>query len=138
MLSMIVPVFNEERYVGEVLDALLAKELSDHRRRSSSSRATAPTARARSCASYEGTPGRHASSSRTSRAARATPCGGLARHGTIVLIQDADFEYDLDDYDALLEPILQRRTSFVLGSAEPRPRRLEGAASTRPRGRRAS
>ena len=33
-----------------------------------------------------------------------------------MLIQDADFEYDLDDYDALLEPIVQRRTSFVLGS----------------------
>src|SRR5262249_20295892 len=36
--------------------------------------------------------------------------------GTIILIQDADFEYDLDDYDALLEPILQHKTSFVLGS----------------------
>ena len=35
--------------------------------------------------------------------------------GTIVLIQDADFEYDLDD-EALLEPIVHRRTSFVLGS----------------------
>jgi hypothetical protein len=33
-----------------------------------------------------------------------------------VLIQDADFEYDIDDYDALLEPILQRKASFVLGS----------------------
>jgi hypothetical protein len=42
---------------------------------------------------------------------------GLAvAKGSIVLIQDADFEYDLDDYDALLEPLLQRRTSFVLGS----------------------
>ena len=39
-----------------------------------------------------------------------------AATGHIVLIQDADFEYDLDDYDALLEPIVQRRTSFVLGS----------------------
>src|SRR4029079_17674221 len=36
--------------------------------------------------------------------------------GTIVLIQDADFEYDIDDYDALIEPILQRKASFVLGS----------------------
>jgi len=36
--------------------------------------------------------------------------------GTIVLIQDADFEYDIDDYDALLEPILQHKASFVLGS----------------------
>ena len=42
---------------------------------------------------------------------------GLAHvTGTIVLIQDADFEYDIDDYDALLEPILQHRATFVLGS----------------------
>jgi glycosyltransferase involved in cell wall biosynthesis len=42
---------------------------------------------------------------------------GLARvTGTIVLIQDADFEYDIDDYDALLEPILQHKATFVLGS----------------------
>ena len=36
--------------------------------------------------------------------------------GTIVLIQDADFEYDINDYDALLEPILQHKATFVLGS----------------------
>jgi hypothetical protein len=42
--------------------------------------------------------------------------GLAACTGSIVLIQDADWEYDIDDYDALLEPILQGRTSFVLGS----------------------
>jgi glycosyltransferase involved in cell wall biosynthesis len=36
--------------------------------------------------------------------------------GDIVLIQDADLEYDLNDYDALLEPLLQDRAAFVLGS----------------------
>src|SRR3569623_2066191 len=36
--------------------------------------------------------------------------------GTIVLIQDSDFEYDIEDYDALLEPLLQRKTMIVLGS----------------------
>ena len=42
---------------------------------------------------------------------------GLAHvTGTIILIQDADFEYDIDDYDALLEPILQHKATFVLGS----------------------
>jgi hypothetical protein len=42
---------------------------------------------------------------------------GLAHvTGTIVLIQDADFEYDIEDYDALLEPLLQRKAMFVLGS----------------------
>ncbi len=32
------------------------------------------------------------------------------------MIQDADFEYDFDDYAALLAPIMQRHASFVLGS----------------------
>jgi hypothetical protein len=32
------------------------------------------------------------------------------------LIQDADLEYDLNDYDVLLEPLLAGRAAFVLGS----------------------
>jgi len=42
---------------------------------------------------------------------------GLAEaSGDIVLIQDADLEYDLEDYDSLIEPLLSGRESFVLGA----------------------
>jgi SAM-dependent methyltransferase len=37
-------------------------------------------------------------------------------NGAYVLIQDADDEYDIDDYDALLEPLLTGEASFVLGA----------------------
>jgi glycosyltransferase involved in cell wall biosynthesis len=36
--------------------------------------------------------------------------------GDIVLIQDADLEYDLNDWEELLEPVANMRTPFVLGS----------------------
>jgi SAM-dependent methyltransferase len=36
--------------------------------------------------------------------------------GDYVLIQDADLEYDLDDYESLLEPLVTGRAAFVLGS----------------------
>ncbi len=36
--------------------------------------------------------------------------------GDIILIQDADNEYDINDYEALIEPIIFGEASFVLGS----------------------
>src|SRR5215472_13183703 len=42
--------------------------------------------------------------------------GLRAASGDVVLFQDADLEYDLDDYDGLIEPILNHRQNFVIGS----------------------
>jgi len=36
--------------------------------------------------------------------------------GDILMIQDADLEYDIGEYPDLIEPIIKNRTSFVLGS----------------------
>jgi glycosyltransferase involved in cell wall biosynthesis len=42
--------------------------------------------------------------------------GFAAVSGDYILIQDADDEYDIEDYDALLEPLLSGEAAFVLGA----------------------
>lgn len=115
-LTVIVPVFNEADYLRAVLDELLSKQFVIPHEvivvESNSTDGTREIAQ-----SYEGRSGlRIIYEDRPRGKGSAVRRGLAAATGTIVLIQDADFEYDLDDYDALLEPIVQRRTSFVLGS----------------------
>lgn len=115
-LSIVVPVYNEAASVGAILSSLTSIELPvDHEvvvvesgstdgsreivesfaQRGEVRAIFQPEARGKGFAVREGI---------------------AAAAGSIILIQDADFEYDLDDYDALLAPILQRHASFVLGS----------------------
>jgi len=115
-LSIVMPVFNEARYAAQVIDAVLAKEVAIEKEliivESNSTDGTREIVRR-----YEGRPGVRIIFEDEPRGKGHAVRAGLRNvTGTIVLIQDADFEYDVDDYDALLEPILQRKTAFVLGS----------------------
>jgi Zn ribbon nucleic-acid-binding protein len=115
-LSIVLPVFNEVRYAAQVIDAVLAKPLAIEKEvvivESNSTDGTRDIVRR-----YEGRPGVRVVYEDAPRGKGHAVRTGL-KHvtGTIVLIQDADFEYDINDYDALLEPILQRKATFVLGS----------------------
>lgn len=115
-LSIILPVFNEHRFAAQVIDAVLAKELPIDREliivESNSTDGTREIVRG-----YEGRPGvRVVYEDKPRGKGHAVRTGLQHVKGTIVLIQDSDFEYDIDDYDALLEPLLQHKTMFVLGS----------------------
>jgi glycosyltransferase involved in cell wall biosynthesis len=115
-LSIVMPVYNEARYAAEVIDAVLAKPLKIDREliivESNSTDGTRAIVEG-----YRGRAGvRVVLEDRPQGKGHAVRTGLAHVTGTIVLIQDADFEYDIDDYDALLEPLLQHKASFVLGS----------------------
>jgi hypothetical protein len=115
-LSIVMPVFNEARFAAQVIEAVLGKPLKIDREviivESNSTDGTREIVK-----TFEGRPGVKVVYEEKPRGKGHAVRTGLQHvTGTIVLIQDADFEYDIDDYDALLEPILQRKTMFVLGS----------------------
>ena len=115
-LSVVLPVFNEVRYARRVIDSVLAKPLKIDREviivESNSTDGTRDAIK-----DYEGRPDvRIVWEDRPRGKGHAVRAGLAHVSGTIVLIQDADLEYDIEDYDALLEPILQHKAKFVLGS----------------------
>jgi glycosyltransferase involved in cell wall biosynthesis/SAM-dependent methyltransferase len=116
-LSVVVPAFNEAATIAPLLDAVLAKQVPGMDLQiivveSNSTDGTREVVRR-----YEDHP-------RVTVVLEDEPRGkghavrtGLARAtGDFVLIQDADLEYDLEDYDVLLEPLAAGREALVLGS----------------------
>ena len=117
--SIIVPVFNESRTFPELMRTLLAKRL-DHlglEREIIVVESNSTDGTREQVASFAATPGVTILWEDQPRGKGHAVRAGMRRaSGDIVLIQDADLEYDLDDYDALLEPLLHERAAFVLGS----------------------
>jgi hypothetical protein len=116
-LSVIVPVFNEAGTCATLLDRLFANELPDLEQEiviveSNSTDGTRDIVERyrrnrRARVVMEDRPRGKGHAVRT----------GLAHAtGDIVLIQDADLEYDIEDYPLLLQPLLDWQTLFVLGS----------------------
>src|SRR4051812_48242176 len=117
VLSVVVPVFNEAATARAALDAILAKEVPGWRIEviiveSNSTDGTRDIVKA--CAGRERV--RLLFEDAPRGKGHAVRAGLALATGDVILIQDADLEYDLDDYDTLLAPIAARRQSFVLGS----------------------
>jgi glycosyltransferase involved in cell wall biosynthesis len=116
-LSIVVPVFNEHKFIGEVLQRIeavtLEKEIvvvDDGSTDGTSEllRQFAQSGRFRSA--------QFIFKEKNAGKGAALRTGIDAARGDIVLIQDADLEYDPAEYSRLIEPILAGKADVVYGS----------------------
>lgn len=116
LCSIIVPAFNEQETFATLMESLVDKQLVDLDKEiiiveSNSTDGTREIAE------------RYRDHPEVTLILEERPQGkghavrqGLARaRGDIIMIQDADLEYDLNDYDTLLAPVLAYEAPFVLG-----------------------
>jgi putative flippase GtrA len=117
--SIIVPVYNEKNTFPELMRTLLAKPL-DHlglEREIILVESNSTDGSRELVADFASTPGvKILWQDRPRGKGNAVRAGLAVATGDIVLIQDADLEYDVNDYDVLLEPLLAGRAAFVLGA----------------------
>jgi glycosyltransferase involved in cell wall biosynthesis len=122
-LSIIMPVFNERNTIKEILRRVRQVDLGDLEREivivdDGSSDGT------RDILAMEedsGTRVIYHTENRGKGAAVRTGFG--AATGDLILIQDADLEYDPDDYPKLIEPVLRGKAQVVYGSRFTGPRK---------------
>jgi glycosyltransferase involved in cell wall biosynthesis len=116
-LSVIVPVFNERATVREALDAIVAKTIPDWEIEIILVESNSTDGTRDIVLEYRTRPNvKLLLEDRPRGKGHAVRTGLTAATGDVVLIQDADLEYDLADYEVLLAPIAAGRQSFVLGS----------------------
>jgi hypothetical protein len=116
-LSVIVPVFNEAGTCATLLDRLFANELPDVEQEIVVVESNSTDGTRAIVERYRCNPrARVILEDRPRGKGHAVRTGLAQATGDIVLIQDADLEYDIEDYPQLLQPLLDWQTLFVLGS----------------------
>ncbi len=115
-LSIVIPAYNEERFIGTLLERILAVDLTPHGIEKELVVVDDCSKDATSAVAMQ-VPGvvvcRHQHNGGKGRAVRT----GIERAtGDYVMIQDADLEYDPQDYGAMIATLLAGRADAVYGS----------------------
>ena len=117
LLSIVLPAYNEGQSFPVIMDALLKKDIAGVDREIIIVESNSRDGTREAVLRYQKQPGVRIILQEGPRGkGNAVREGFAAAHGDILMIQDADLEYDLNDYDALLEPLLKWRQLFVLGA----------------------
>lgn len=116
-LSIVLPVYNERATCKELIDTVLAKFIPGIKREILIVESNSTDGSREIVKSFESHPEIRVIYEEQPRGKGYAVRTGLSHAtGEILLIQDADLEYDVDDYDCVLEPLLTYRRLFVLGS----------------------
>jgi len=117
VLSVIVPIYNEAATVRAALDAIVAKEVPGWSLQIILVESNSTDGTREIVQTYTSHPRvKLLLEDRPRGKGHAVRAAFGAATGDVILIQDADLEYDLDDYELLLAPIAAGRQEFVLGS----------------------
>ncbi|CAN5372237.1 hypothetical protein BH09PSE6_BH09PSE6_05110 [soil metagenome] len=116
-LSVVVPAFNEQATVGALLDGLLAKRIEGVEIDVIVVESNSTDGTRAIVEQYAGRDNvRLVFQDKPRGKGNAVRAGLAMARGDYILIQDADLEYDLEDYDALLLPLIEKKAAFVLGA----------------------
>jgi glycosyltransferase involved in cell wall biosynthesis len=116
-VSVIIPVFNEIATVRPALDALVAKRSEGFAYHLIIVESNSTDGSRDAVLAYRGLPSVTVILEDSPKGkGHAVRAGLAAATGDIIMIQDADLEYDLADYERLLAPIAAGEHAFVLGS----------------------
>jgi hypothetical protein len=116
-LSIILPVFNEARTFPILMEQLLSLKVEGISREIIIVESNSTDSTRQLVLQYQDHPEvKIVLQDRPKGKGNAVREGFMHASGDIVLIQDADLEYDLNDYPALLEPVISFRKPFILGN----------------------
>ncbi len=117
LLSVILPVYNESATFPILMDQLVGKQMDEIDREIIIIESNSSDNSRQLVMSYKDQPGvKVVLQDKASGKGNAVREGFEHAAGDILLIQDADLEYDLNDYEALLRPLVAYKQAFVLGS----------------------
>ena len=117
-LSVVLPVYNEKKTFREVIEHLLAKMIPGFEIEICLIESNSTDGTREDALAYANHPKvRLLLEDRPSGKGHAVRKGLEIASGDIILIQDADLEYNLADYEKLLDPIRRLETSFVSARA---------------------